>query len=53
MYTGILIDTNRFRNRTGSRTFEALAELRKYGADLSKSENMLRDEFEDFEIKIE
>ena len=51
MYTGILIDTNRFRNRTGSRTFEALAELRKYGADLSKSENMLRDEFEDFEIK--
>lgn len=51
MYTGMLIDTNRFRNRTGSRTFEALAELRKYGADISQSENMLRDEFEDFEIK--
>lgn len=51
MYTGILIDTNRFRNRTGSRTFDALAELRKYGADISKSENMLRDEFEDFELK--
>ena len=47
----MILSTNRFRNRTGSRTFEALAELRKYGADISQSENMLRDEFEDFEIK--
>lgn len=51
MYTGILIDTNRFRNRSHSRTFEAAAELRKYGADLSVVENMLRDEYEDFELK--
>lgn len=51
MYTGILIDTNRFRNRTGSRTFEALSELRKYGADLTSVEDLLRDEFEDFELK--
>lgn len=51
MYTGIVIDTNRFRNRTGSRTFEALAVLRKYGADIAASEDMLRDAYEDFEIK--
>lgn len=51
MYTGMLIDTNRFRNRSHSRTFEAVAELRKYGADLSEVENMLRDEYESFELK--
>jgi cyclic-di-AMP phosphodiesterase len=51
MYTGVLVDTNRFRNRTGSRTFEAVSVLRKYGADLVKVEDMLRDEYEDFELK--
>lgn len=51
MYTGMLIDTNRFRNRSGSRTFEAASELRKFGADLSETENMLRDEYEDFALK--
>lgn len=28
MYVGILVDTNRFRNRTGSRTFESVAYLK-------------------------
>ncbi|QIK56468.1 DHH family phosphoesterase [Erysipelothrix sp. HDW6A] len=51
MYTGMLIDTNRFRHRSGSRTFEAAAELRKFGADISEVENMLRDDYVDFEIK--
>lgn len=35
MYLGILIDTNRFRVRTGVRTFEVLKNLRQYGADLN------------------
>lgn len=35
MYLGILIDTNRFRVRTGVRTFEVLKTLRQYGADPS------------------
>lgn len=51
MYTGMLIDTNRFRNRSHSRTFQAAAELRKYGADLSEVENMLKDEYQSFELK--
>ena len=51
MYTGMIIDTNRFRNRSGSRTFEAAAELRKFGADLELSDEMLRDEYQDFELK--
>lgn len=51
MYTGMLIDTNRFRNRSHSRTFQAVAELRKYGADLAEVENMLKDEYSNFELK--
>ncbi|CAM4332081.1 DHH family phosphoesterase [Erysipelothrix aquatica] len=51
MYTGMIIDTNRFRHRSGSRTFQAAAELRKYGADLAEVENMLRDDYGDFETK--
>ena len=51
MYTGMLIDTNRFRSRSHSRTFQAVAELRKYGADLAEVENMLKDEYSNFELK--
>lgn len=51
MYTGMIIDTNRFRNRSGSRTFQAAAELRKFGADLAQVENMLRDDYVDFEMR--
>lgn len=51
MYTGIIIDTNRFRHRSGSRTFEVASELRKFGADLAVVEDMLRDNYSDFEMK--
>lgn len=51
MYTGIIIDTNRFRHRSGSRTFEVASELRKFGADLAMVEDMLRDNYSDFEMK--
>jgi len=33
LYLGILIDTDRFRVRTGSRTFDVAKQLRSYGAD--------------------
>lgn len=51
MYTGMLIDTNHFRNRSGSRTFEAAAELRKFGADLDLADEMLKDDYQEFELK--
>lgn len=51
MYNGILVDTNRFRMRTGSRTFEAVAYLKKLGADTAKAENMLKEDYDDFEAK--
>lgn len=32
-YLGILIDTNRFKQRVGSRTFDCLSQLKTFGAD--------------------
>ncbi|MEG0330054.1 MAG: DHH family phosphoesterase [Longicatena sp.] len=51
MYVGILVDTNRFKMRTGGRTFEAAAYLKNLGVDPIAAENMLKDDFEDFEAK--
>ena len=53
MYNGILVDTNRFRMRTGSRTFEAIAILKKLGADSMIAEDLLREDFHEFEAKTE
>ena len=53
MYVGILVDTNRFRNRTGSRTFESVAYLKKLGIDPIAAENMLKEDFRDFAAKTE
>lgn len=49
MYTGILVDTNRFKMRTGSRTFEAVAYLRKIGINAIEAENLLRESYDEFE----
>lgn len=53
MYLGILIDTNRFKSRTGSRTFEAAAVLKKMGVDPITAENLLKEDFSDFEAKTQ
>ena len=37
LYAGIVIDTNNFMNKTGVRTFEAAAYLRRCGADVTLS----------------
>lgn len=51
MYVGILVDTNRFKTRTGSRTFESAAYLKNLGVDPIEAENMLKEDFDDFEAK--
>ncbi len=51
MLTGIVVDTNRFRVRTGTRTFEAAALLKEYGADPIVSNSFLKDSFDEFELK--
>lgn len=52
MYLGILVDTNRFKMRTGFRTFEAAAQLKKLGVDPILAEDLLKESFDDFEAKI-
>ena len=46
MYAGIMIDTNNFMNRTGVRTFEAAAFLRRNGADVTYVRKLFRDDLE-------
>lgn len=49
--TGIMIDTNRFRNRTGSRTFEVASLLKMAGADPMIADEFLKDDYQTFELK--
>lgn len=51
MYAGIIIDTNNFMNRTGVRTFEAAAYLRRHGADVTKVRKLFRDDIDSYRIK--
>lgn len=51
MYAGMLIDTNHFRVRSGSRTFEAAAQLRQLKANPQLADSFMKDTFEEFELK--
>ena len=51
MYAGIMVDTSNFLTRTGVRTFEAAAYLRRNGADVTRIRKMFRDNMEDIQAK--
>ncbi|MGP1612155.1 MAG: DHH family phosphoesterase [Catonella sp.] len=51
MYSGIMIDTNNFLTKTGVRTFEAAAFLKRNGADVTKIRKEFRTEMEEFKLK--
>lgn len=51
LYAGIMIDTNNFITRTGVRTFEAAAFLRRCGADVTRVRKMFRDDIQDYRAK--
>ena len=53
LYAGIMIDTNNFMNRTGVRTFEAAAFLRRCGADITLIRKMFRENMETYRAKAE
>ena len=53
IYSGILVDTNSFTDRTGFRTFEAAAFLKRNGADLVRVKKMLREDFREYKAKAE
>lgn len=51
LYTGILVDTDGFRSRCSSRTFEVCAYLKKSGADITRANDWLKETIEQFETK--
>ncbi len=53
LYAGIVIDTNNFITRSGVRTFEAAAYLRRNGADTTRVRKMLRDNIDSYKAKAE
>ncbi len=53
MYGGMIIDTNSFMNRTGVRTFEAAAFLRRSGADITLVRKLFRDDMAAYQAKAE
>lgn len=53
IYAGIMIDTNNFMTKTGVRTFEAAAFLRRSGADVTRVRKMFREKAEDYRARGE
>lgn len=48
LYAGINIDTDGFNNKSGPRTFEAAAFLRRHGADITRVRKMLRNDMSEY-----
>ena len=53
LYSGIMIDTNNFMSKTGVRTFEAAAFLRRNGADVTRVRKMFREDATEYKAKAE
>ena len=53
IYGGIVVDTNNFTNRTGVRTFEAAAFLRRCGADVTRVRKLFREDVVAYRAKAD
>lgn len=53
IYSGIMVDTNNYTAKTGVRTFEAAAFLRRCGADVTRVRKMFRDGAAEYKAKAE
>ncbi len=53
MYSGIMIDTNNFLSKTGVRTFEAAAFLRRNGADVTRVRKLFREDALEYKAKAD
>ena len=51
LLAGMTVDTNRFAVKTGGRTFEAAAWLKRAGADTAEVKKMFQSSLEDFKIR--
>lgn len=53
MYSGIMIDTDNFTQKTGVRTFEAAAFLRRNGADVTRVRKLFREDVNDYKARAD
>lgn len=53
IYAGIMVDTDNFMQKTGVRTFEAAAFLRRCGADVTRVRKMFREDMNDYRARGE
>lgn len=53
MYAGIMIDTNNYMIKTGVRTFEAAAFLRRSGADVTRVRKIFREDAQGYKAKAD
>ncbi len=53
VYAGIIVDTNNFVAKTGIRTFEAAAYLRRCGADVTRVRKMMRNDMASYKARAE
>ena len=53
LYSGIVLDTNNFVSKTGVRTFEAAAFLRRSGADVTRVRKLFREDAEEYKAKAD
>ncbi len=53
MYSGIMIDTNNFMTKTGVRTFEAAAFLRRNGADVTRVRKLFREDAIEYKTRAD
>ena len=53
LYAGIVIDTKNFTFKTGVRTFEVAAYLKRYGIDLTEVKQLFQSDFETYVAKVD
>ena len=53
VYAGIIVDTNNFLAKTGIRTFEAAAYLRRCGADVTRVRKIMRNDVSAYKARAE
>lgn len=53
LYAGIVIDTKNFMFKTGVRTFEVAAYLKKYGIDVAEVKQLFQNDFETYIAKVD
>lgn len=53
LYSGIMVDTSNFMTKTGVRTFEAAAFLRRNGADVTRVRKLFREDAMEYKAKAD